>query len=101
MLTALIGPIASLAGTWLDGKVEEKKAQSATKVAKAQAEAIVMQKKAINIPWELSLPLLLAYVQLQNSLVRSNDSCNGKSAGLENPAATDDDYDVCVRLACR
>ena len=55
MLTALIGPIASLAGTWLDGKVEEKKAQSATKVAKAQAEAIVMQKKATGeIDWDLA-----------------------------------------------
>ena len=54
MLTALIGPIANLAGTWLDGKVEEKKAQSATKVAKAQAEAIVMQKKATGeIDWDL------------------------------------------------
>ncbi len=45
MLNLLIGPIAELAGTWMSGKVEEKKAQSATKVAKAQAEAVVMQKK--------------------------------------------------------
>ena len=45
MLTALIGPISNIASTWLEGKVEEKKAQSATKVAKAQAEAVVMQKK--------------------------------------------------------
>ena len=129
MLAALIGPISNIASTWLEGKVEEKKAQSATKVAKAQAEAVVMQKKAtgeidwdlemarasssswkdewlvilfsiplilafipgmegvvqmdlnnstrclngINIPWELSLPLLLEYVQLQNSLVKNND----------------------------
>ena len=82
MLTALIGPIANLAGTWLSGKVEEKKAQSATKVAKAQAEAIVMQKKATGeIDWDLemakgsqsswkdewltilfSIPLILAFV---------------------------------------
>jgi hypothetical protein len=89
MLTALIGPITSLAGTWLDGKVEEKKAQSATKVAKAQAEAIVMQKKATvmqkkatgEIDWDLemakgsqsswkdewltilfSIPLILAFI---------------------------------------
>ena len=46
MLTALIGPIASLAGTWLVARSKTKKAQSATKVAKARAEAIVMQKKA-------------------------------------------------------
>ena len=46
MLNLLIGPVADLASTWLSGKVEEKKAQSATKVAMAQAEAVVMQKKA-------------------------------------------------------
>lgn len=56
MLTALIGPVANLAGTWLNGKVEEKKAQSATKVAKAQAEAMVMQKKATGeIDWDLKM----------------------------------------------
>ena len=56
MLTALIGPIAALARTWLSGQVEEKKAQSATKVAKAQAEAIVMQKKATGeIDWDLEM----------------------------------------------
>ena len=56
MITALIGPIADLAGTWLNGKVEEKKAESATKVAKAQAEAVVMQKKATGeIDWDLKM----------------------------------------------
>ena len=44
MLNLLIGPIAELAGTWMSGKVEEKKAQAKTRVAKAEAEAIVMQK---------------------------------------------------------
>ena len=89
MLTALIGPIANLAGTWLDCKVEEKKAQSATKVAKAQAEAIVMQKKATGeIDWDLemakgsqsswkdewltilfSLPLVLAFIPGMEEIV--------------------------------
>ena len=56
MWTALIGPISNLAGTWLEGKVEEKKAQSATKVAKAQAEAVIMQKKATGeIDWDLKM----------------------------------------------
>ena len=56
MLNLLIGPIAELAGTWMSGKVEEKKAQSATKVAKAQAEAVVMQKKATGeIDWDLEM----------------------------------------------
>jgi len=82
MWTALIGPISNLAGTWLEGKVEEKKAQSATKVAKAQAEAVIMQKKATGeIDWDLeaikgastswkdewltilfSIPLILAFI---------------------------------------
>ena len=56
MLTALIGPISNIASTWLEGKVEEKKAQSASKVAKAQAEAVVMQKKATGeIDWDLEM----------------------------------------------
>jgi len=56
MLNMLIGPVADLAGTWLNGKVEEKKAQSATKVARAQAEAVVMQKKATGeIDWDLEM----------------------------------------------
>ena len=91
MLTALIGPIADLAGTWLSGKVEEKKAQSATKVAQAQAEAIVMQKKATGeIDWDLemakgsqtswkdewltilfSIPLILAFIPGMEDLVRN------------------------------
>ena len=57
MLAALIGPISNIASTWLEGKVEEKKAQSATKVAKAQAEAVVMQKKATGeMDWDLEMP---------------------------------------------
>ena len=91
MLTALIGPIADLAGTWMSGKAEEKKAQSATKVAKAQAEAIVMQKKATGeIDWDLemakgsqtswkdewltilfSIPLILAFIPGMEDLVRN------------------------------
>ena len=91
MLAALIGPIADLAGTWMSGKVEEKKAQSATKVAKAQAEAIVMQKKATGeIDWDLqmakgsqsswkdewltilfSIPLILAFTPGMEDLVRN------------------------------
>ena len=46
MIQALLGPISSLAGTWLEGKVEEKKAVAGAKVAKAKAEAVIMEKKA-------------------------------------------------------
>ncbi len=82
MINLLVGPLTDLAGTWLKGKVDEKKAQSATKVAKAQAEAVVMQKKATGeIDWDLemakgsasswkdewlvilfSIPLILAFI---------------------------------------
>ena len=46
MIQALIGPISSLAGTWLEGKVEKTKAEAGAKVAKAKAEAVIMEKKA-------------------------------------------------------
>ena len=91
MLNLLIGPVAELAGTWMAGKVEEKKAQAKTKVAKAEAEAIVMQKKATGeIDWDLemakgsqsswkdewltilfSLPLILAFIPGMEELVRN------------------------------
>jgi uncharacterized protein involved in cysteine biosynthesis len=45
MLTALIGPIANLAGTWLEGKVE-----------KTKAEATIMEKKATGeLEWDLEM----------------------------------------------
>ena len=56
MWTALVGPIADLAGTWLNGKVEKTKAEAATKVAKAKAEAVIMEKKATGeIDWDLEM----------------------------------------------
>ena len=56
MLTALIGPIANIAGTWLEGRVEKPKAKVKADVAKAEAEAVVMQKKATGeIDWDLKL----------------------------------------------
>ena len=56
MLQALLGPISSLAGTWLEGKVEEKKAVAGAKVARAKAEATIMEKKATGeIDWDLKM----------------------------------------------
>ena len=56
MLQALIGPISSLAGTWLEGKVEKTKAEAGAKVAKAKAEAVIMEKKATGeIDWDLKM----------------------------------------------
>ena len=82
MLTALIGPISQIASTWLEGKVEKTKADTQTKVAKAKAEAVIMEKKATGeIDWDLemarssasswkdewlvilfSIPLILAFI---------------------------------------
>ena len=51
-----LGPIANLAGTWLEGKVETKKAETGAKVAKAKAEAVIMEKKATGeIDWDLKM----------------------------------------------
>ena len=44
MLGSLISPIASLAGTWLQGRVDKAKAETDVKVARAKAEAKVVKK---------------------------------------------------------
>ena len=46
MIQALIGPIGSLVGTWLQGKVDKSKAESEVKVARAKAEAKVFETEA-------------------------------------------------------
>lgn len=56
MLNLLIGPITQLAGTWLEGKVEKSKAETGAKVAKARAEATIMEKKATGeIDWDITM----------------------------------------------
>ena len=56
MLAALIGPISSIASTWLEGKVEKTKAETGAKVARAKAEAVIMEKKATGeIDWDLAM----------------------------------------------
>ena len=82
MWTALIGPVSDLASTWLKGSVEKTKANTEAKVAKAKAEATIMEKKATGeIDWDLemargsqsswkdewlvilfSIPLILAFI---------------------------------------
>ena len=91
MIQALIGPISSLASTWLEGKVEKGKAKVKADVAKAEAEAIVMQKKATGeIDWDLemakgshnswkdewlvvlfSIPLILAFIPGMEGIVQN------------------------------
>ena len=46
MLGSLISPIASLAGTWLEGRVNKAKAETEVKVARARAEAKVYETEA-------------------------------------------------------
>ena len=46
MFQSFIGPIANLAGTWLQGRVDKAKAETEVKVAKAKAEAKVYETSA-------------------------------------------------------
>ncbi len=82
MIGAFIGPIANLAGTFLQGRLERAKANTEMKVAEAKARATVMEKQATGeIDWDLeairgarnswkdewlvilfSVPLILAFV---------------------------------------
>jgi uncharacterized membrane protein YraQ (UPF0718 family) len=53
MIQAIIGPIASLAGSWMEKKVTEQKGKSAVALAKAEAEAEVMKVAATHeAGWE-------------------------------------------------
>ena len=56
MLGALIGPIANLAGSWMQSKVEKVKAEGQAKVAQAKAKAVVAEKVATGeVAWEKSM----------------------------------------------
>ena len=53
MIQALIGPIANLAGSWMESKVEATKAKGRVAQAKAEAEAEVMKVAATHeAGWE-------------------------------------------------
>jgi len=89
MIQLLIKPIADLAGTWLNGKVEKSKAETGAKVARAKAEATIMERKATGeLDWDLemakgsqsswkdewltilfSIPLILAFVPGMEEIV--------------------------------
>ena len=91
MLAALIGPLSELAGTWMKGKVEKTRADSEAKVARAKAEATIMEKKATGeIDWDLemakgsqnswkdewltilfSIPLILAFIPGMETVVQN------------------------------
>ena len=91
MWTALIAPIANIAGSWIDGKVEQTKAKASANVARAKAEATIMEKKATGeIAWDIemarssasswkdewlvilfSIPLILAFIPGMEDVVRN------------------------------
>jgi hypothetical protein len=50
----MLGPIISLASSWIEGKVEKTKANAAAEVALKNAEAIVYERKATaEVDWDL------------------------------------------------
>jgi len=56
MFGALIGPIANLASSWMNSKVEKVKADGQAKVAQARAKAVVAEKVATGeVQWEKSM----------------------------------------------
>jgi len=56
MFAALIGPIANLASSWMESKVEKVKADGQAKVAQARSKAAVADKVASGeIAWEKSM----------------------------------------------
>jgi hypothetical protein len=89
MLGALIGPIASLAQTFLQGQLEKTKANNEVKVATAKAKAVVIQRQATGeIEWDIeaikgstsswkdewltilfSIPLILAFIPGMDEVV--------------------------------
>jgi len=54
-LQAILGPLGSIASSWLEGRNEKIRANTKVKVAQAEAEATVMQKKAAGeIDWDVA-----------------------------------------------
>ena len=54
-LQAILGPLGSIASRWLEGRNEKIRANTKVKVAQAEAEATVMQKKAAGeIDWDVA-----------------------------------------------
>ncbi len=56
MLNLLIGPLTSLASTWLNGKVERSAAKTKAEVQAKLTEAAILEKKAVaDIDWDLEM----------------------------------------------
>jgi len=55
LIQALLGPIASIASNWLEGRNEKIRATTRVRVAQAEAEATILQKKAAGeIDWDIT-----------------------------------------------
>ena len=55
-LGSLIGPVANLAGTWLDGHVAEKKAKTEAKIVTIKSEAKIKERQATGeIDWDIEM----------------------------------------------
>ena len=56
MIQMLIGPIAKIASTWMEGKVKKAEAKTRMKVAEAEAKAVIMEKKVTGeIDWDIEM----------------------------------------------
>lgn len=55
LLSAILNPLGAIASSWLEGRNEKIRANTKVKVAQAEAEATVMQKKATGeIDWDVA-----------------------------------------------
>ena len=55
LFSAILGPLGSIASSWLECRNEKIKANTRVKIAMAEAEATVMQKKATGeIDWDVA-----------------------------------------------
>ena len=94
MLTALIGPIASLAGTWLEGHVEKGKAKTEAEVAKKKAEANDLLSKTDwyvtrNQEKDTAIP---------SAITTERDAIRTACAGIETKITNASDLDAFIAL---
>tara|TARA_R100001129_G_scaffold4634_1_gene4123 strand:- start:4165 stop:4545 length:381 start_codon:yes stop_codon:yes gene_type:complete len=56
MIQMLIGPVAKIASTWVEGRVKKAEAKTRMKVAEAEAKAVIMEKKVTGeIDWDIEM----------------------------------------------
>ena len=56
MIQMLIGPVAKIASTWVEGRVRKAEAKTRMKVAEAEAKAVIMEKKVTGeIDWDIEM----------------------------------------------